>query len=275
MKTLYISDLDGTLLDGNAEITPYTRDVINAFTSSGGFFTVATARTEATVKYILQGLELNVPAVLMNGVTCYDMKTGKYIMPRYMPEEGVRAIIDVVEKRRCTGFIYSLKNNTLTITYKWLETPQAKAFVEERRIKYGKVFTQVENFDTEGVLTFCTMGKKELLDPVAETLKNTPGLNVSYHNDVYDTDVWYLDVCAEGVSKYTSVAHLKETYGFDRVAVFGDNHNDVALFEGADERYAVENAVPSLKAMATEVIGKNTENGVAKWIEKTLTGEKR
>ena len=64
MKTLYISDLDGTLLDGNAEITPYTRDVINAFTSSGGFFTVATARTEATVKYILQGLILTFPPCL-------------------------------------------------------------------------------------------------------------------------------------------------------------------------------------------------------------------
>ncbi len=270
MKTLYISDLDGTLLNENAELTEYTKDVIRRFTASGGCFTVATARTVATVQYILRDAGINVPAVLMNGVTCYDLAKKEYIMPRYMSEEGTRAIIDIVEKRKCSGFIYSLKDNRLTITYKWLESPHAKAFVEERQTKYGKVFTKVDSFDTDSVLTFCTMGIKEDLDPVAEALKSVPSLNVSYHNDVYDTNVWYLDVCPQNVSKQTSVNHLKEAYGFDKIVAFGDNHNDMSLFNVADEGYAVENAVPQLKEVATGIIGKNTENGVAKWIEENL-----
>lgn len=49
--------------------------------------------------------------------------------------------------------------------------------------------------------------------------------------------------------------------------VFGDGKNDMDMFEIADECYAVENAVPELKAMATAVIGGNDSDGVARWLE--------
>ena len=48
--------------------------------------------------------------------------------------------------------------------------------------------------------------------------------------------------------------------------VFGDGINDLDMFHIADEAYAVENAVPELKAAATAVIVSNDEDGVAKWL---------
>ena len=47
---------------------------------------------------------------------------------------------------------------------------------------------------------------------------------------------------------------------------FGDGKNDIDMFELADESYAVENAAPQLKAVATGIIGGNNEDGVAKWL---------
>ncbi|GAB3911643.1 hypothetical protein GCM10011575_28740 [Microlunatus endophyticus] len=52
----------------------------------------------------------------------------------------------------------------------------------------------------------------------------------------------------------------------DRIVVFGNNHNDLPMFEIADERIAVEDAIPELKAAASTVIGASTTNAVAKWI---------
>jgi len=52
MKTLYITDLDGTLLNKSVEITTYAKETINLITESGGYFTVATARTLDTVLHI-------------------------------------------------------------------------------------------------------------------------------------------------------------------------------------------------------------------------------
>jgi Cof subfamily protein (haloacid dehalogenase superfamily) len=275
MKTLYISDLDGTLLNTDAELSPYTRDVIRRFTASGGYFTAATARTRETVRFILEDAGINVPAVVMNGVMLYDLCEDKLLSPNYISADDAEAIAEAVDRFALSGFLYMLRDGKLVITYKRLETPSSRAFVEERVRKYNKVFTKVEDLSRSNVVSFCAAEPREILDPVAEALKNRPGLEVAYHQDVYNTGLWYLDVCAAGVSKSSALDIVRREYGFDKVVAFGDNHNDMPLFAAADECYAVGNAVDGLKAVATGVIGRNTEDGVARWIEENLLGEGR
>ena len=72
----------------------------------------------------------------------------------------------------------------------------------------------------------------------------------------------------KGVSKANAVMELKKLMGCDRVVCFGDGRNDVSMFGMADECYAVENAVPELKEIATAVIGGNNDDGVANWLAK-------
>ena len=76
---LFISDLDGTLLNGNAEVTEFTRDTLNRLMAKGLNFTAATARTLASAGKILSGLDLKLPVILMNGVLIYDMTEKKYV----------------------------------------------------------------------------------------------------------------------------------------------------------------------------------------------------
>ena len=59
-KTLYVSDLDGTLLDNDSQLSQGTIDTLNhIIVEQGGLFTVATARTPATVVPLLQ--QVSVP----------------------------------------------------------------------------------------------------------------------------------------------------------------------------------------------------------------------
>lgn len=44
MKTLYVSDLDGTLLQNNERTSDYTNEVINRLNANGMIFSYATAR---------------------------------------------------------------------------------------------------------------------------------------------------------------------------------------------------------------------------------------
>ena len=52
----------------------------------------------------------------------------------------------------------------------------------------------------------------------------------------------------------------------ERIICFGDNLNDIPMFEAADHSIAVENAVAAVKEAADEIIGKNTDNAVAAYI---------
>ncbi|MDD6345728.1 MAG: HAD hydrolase family protein, partial [Oscillospiraceae bacterium] len=63
MKTLFISDLDGTLLNSNAEISENTALIINSLIKKGLHFTVATARSERTAIPMTSCLDINVPRV--------------------------------------------------------------------------------------------------------------------------------------------------------------------------------------------------------------------
>ena len=66
----------------------------------------------------------------------------------------------------------------------------------------------------------------------------------------------------------TAARRLKEMLGCNKLVCFGDAVNDLPMFELADERYAVANAAPELKAIATDVIDGNDEDAVAGWLEK-------
>ena len=74
MKVLYISDLDGTLLNREAELSEYTARHLNALIENGVHVSVATARTAATCERILKDVHFNTPIILMNGVLIYDIR---------------------------------------------------------------------------------------------------------------------------------------------------------------------------------------------------------
>ena len=50
LKTLYVSDLDGTLLRSDERISDFTNNVINRMTANGRLFSYATARSIITAK---------------------------------------------------------------------------------------------------------------------------------------------------------------------------------------------------------------------------------
>ena len=269
MKTLYISDLDGTLLNRKAEVSVQTAEVLNSLIDEGLHFSVATARTSATIGHILHNVRLNMPVVLMNGVCIFDMQNQSFVKTEFIPQQAAKILFSLLCEHGQTGFLYTLSNNMLNIYYENLNTTQRRTFYEERVRKYGKKFTRIDSFSRLTVanavyVSICE--RKELVEPVYKSLKEVPGLRAEFYQDIYSKDSWYLEVCAMKASKQNAVAYLRKVYGFDRVVCFGDNMNDLPMFEAADVRIAVSNAKAEVKARADVIIGSHEEDSVAKWI---------
>lgn len=266
-KRLFITDLDGTLLNNKCELSETTKEIINSLTSKGVCFSVATARTIKSVEHILSGLNITAPAVLMTGVCLYDMAKKEYIHCNYIKDNSVRRFCDIVSGAKdISPYIYTIRDNELCVYCEQMDTPAAKAFAEERKKKYGKRFVQLKSFaelDTSNVLYFVITAKKEVIDPYYESLKGDNDLYYSYYRDIYDTSVYYLEICSSSASKAGGIRYLRENYGFDEIHCFGDNNNDIPMFGESDYCYAVENALPEVKEIATEIIASNENNGVA------------
>ena len=78
-KTLYVSDLDGTLLNDQSVLSPGTVATLNRVIGQlGGFFTIATARTPATVVPLMQEVHATLPFIVIGGSAMWNPVTHSY-----------------------------------------------------------------------------------------------------------------------------------------------------------------------------------------------------
>ena len=107
---------------------------------------------------------------------------------------------------------------------------------------------------------------REKIAPIYERVRNYPGWECLFQKDTYWDEYW-LEICPQNCTKARAVLKLKETFGFEKLVVFGDSVNDLSMFRSADESYAVANAIDELKEAATAVIGSNEEDAVADFLK--------
>lgn len=270
MNTLYISDLDGTLLGGNVELSEESIETINSLIAKGMNFSIATARTAATVCTILDRLSINTPVILMNGVAIFDLEKKEYVSYKKMNQSGKAALFNMIKNYTKSGFVYSIENHKLSTYYENTNTPGADKFIEERQRKYNKVFTKVSSFDEieqKDIVYYSIDDEKEKLTKAYNLIKECPDLHVEFYRDIYIPSHWYLEISAAGVSKKEALTELRRRFSFDRVISFGDNLNDLSLFEASEAAYAVENAKDEVKNKATAVIESNENSGVARFLK--------
>ena len=269
-KLLYIADLDGTLLNSDKRVSRYSQQVINTYLARGGSFTIATARTLATTERLVSGLHINIPVVLMNGVAIYDLNQGIYDKVVAIPAATAEVITGILEESGITGFMYSIDNNQLNTYYEELNNPALKTFHDNAVREFNKVFLQVSKLRhksrSQNIVYFTLIDEYEPLNRVCQALGSLPGINVMLYSNIYSDTLWYLEIYGQAASKRNAVVYLMERYAFDSVIGFGDNLNDLSLFEACDECYAVANAVQELQDQATGVIGDNNSHAVARFI---------
>ena len=67
-----------------------TLEALDYFMGIGGAFTVATGRALASFQRLVDGVPMNVPAVLCNGAALYDFRTGEYLETNMLDREACR-----------------------------------------------------------------------------------------------------------------------------------------------------------------------------------------
>ena len=267
MKTLYLSDLDGTLLHSNGSLSPFSQKAIDALGDAGVLFTFATARTYATVIPMFRNVYLRCPLVLMNGVCIYDPQKKQTIRHHALPVELGKEAERIFQKYGKNPMLYFEKESQMRVEYKALVNAPQENYVAQRDNFYNKGFVQVEhyNFSDGDFLYVVTLDKKDEIEGLYHEMNALPGISFNFYADNY-TDCYFLEGMNDTVSKASGALEVKQMLGADRIVAFGDNLNDLPLFEAADECYAVANAHPALKERATGVIGANDEDAVVRFV---------
>jgi len=274
-KTLYVSDLDGTLLGDDSQLSAATVAMLNRIIGQqGGLFTVATARTPATVVPLMQDVHATLPFIVIGGAAMWDPVTASYQHTRGIDTDTISAVATVFDRHGIHPFIYRRHGHQLHTHHCGPLSPQEERFVTARQhLPLKKFFLDDKDYrhsDDEALLIF-SMNKYAVLKAIATDVQATVhSCTVMLYHDIFDESEGYLEIFTAGTSKAAAIRDLARQVGARRIVVFGDNRNDIAMMQAAHHSVAVANAFPEVKAAASEVIGPNTQDSVPHWIEQDL-----
>ncbi|MCH5323572.1 MAG: HAD-IIB family hydrolase [Eubacterium sp.] len=261
---LYVTDLDGTLLDHKAEISIFTRDMLNREIHNGVNITFATARSIASAAPIVSGVDFTLPIITHNGVFIIDPKTKERLISHFFSDNSKEILksyfTEHEESLLVTSFIDGKERQS------WLDSrinAGTRNYIKQRQsdIRLRECKTLDELF--EGDIFYVTLiGPKQSPAELDEVFYNKNGFTRNYQADTYDLKEYWYEIYRDDVSKANAIIELSNLLGADEVITFGDNLNDIPMLKEADRGYAVSNALDELKAMATGVIRSNNQGGV-------------
>lgn len=265
--TLYVTDLDGTLLRSDTTISKYTVNTLNRLIDEGVMFTYATARSYVSASPLVKNLNLRCPAVIFNGVFVVDPKTGKHLIENIYSKECQSLARDFFVRESIAPLVYSNIDGKERVSYLESRVDEVANYVNSR--KNDKRLRPVKSYEElfDGDIFYFTVidpPNVPLLDSVF-TLENGFARNVQ--RDTYDDMIWY-EIYDKNASKANAVLQVRDLISADKLVCFGDNFNDISMIKEANVGVAVENACEELKALSDVITDSNNDDGVAKYIDR-------
>ena len=261
---LIVFDLDGTLLDGNAEISDYTSRTLQMLAERDIAYTVATGRTLHASRELLAGRGFALPQVYKNGAIVWHPQDQRLASSASLTLEELERVVEASADSGVTPFVFTLDGSV------YHDTPMSdierELIVNFDRRGAEHIRPSAELPDDAEITHVSAIGDPHSIDGIVQVVASEKHL-VAYSGVAYEGDQWrWIDVHHSQASKGGAIEELKTQLGFERVICFGDSENDVSLFEIADEAYAPGNARDEVKRAATAVIGRHDQEGIARFL---------
>ena len=258
MKTLYVSDLDGTLLNSQQQTSTYTNQTIEKLVNQGMLFSYATARSYYSAKPATKGLSAKIPLILYNGAFIIDNQSQEILVSNFFLKEEVNDLTQYFNQKNFYPIVYAFINAQEKFSYiPNRSTKQQLDFISTRNDKRKN---PIENnlFQGDVFYVSCIASKKQL-EGFYHDLKDY--YQCLFSKDIYSQD-WWLEILPKKATKAHAILQLKEYLNCDKVVVFGDGLNDIDMLEYCQHGIAVGNAAKGLKDIADEITDDIAEDGI-------------
>ena len=267
MKTLYVSDLDGTLITRYERISPFSLAVLNDLTDRGLLFTYATARSPASAESAVYGLKHSLPVISYNGALIIDLPTQRVLYSSTFSYEQKKSILAELNAFGVSPIVHGrIGGADKVLCFRGRESAGQLRYLSRRSGRTVEVDSEEGLLDGEAYFLACN-GEYARMSAIHDRLERL-GIYTLLRPETYQSDYW-LEILPPNATKAKAALRLKSLLSADELVCFGDSANDSELFDVSDRKYAVQNADEWLKGKATGVIGYCEEDGVAKFLKET------
>ncbi len=274
LPELYVSDVDHTLLDGAGVLSDHSRVTLNRLLAQGLRFTVASARSCASLRSLLAGLELSLPIIDFNGAFVSDLATGRHHLVHALAPAVAADLWALLQAGGHVPFVSTFDGNADRLYYDRARNAGMAWYLEDRRRHRDPRLCRLASLRAglrDQVVCLTVIGRRCGLLALQRTIdRRHENVVRSYCFENHYSPGWHwLTLLDRRATKEQGVAALRrlrpELQGC-RLVAFGDGANDIGLLQAADVGLAVANAEPELKRQATAVIGANDDDAVARYL---------
>lgn len=269
---LIATDIDGTLLNEQHEVTPRTRAAVRELQRRGIPLVLTTARPARSVLALHRELALSGPFIAYNGALVYDPHQEETLFHQPIPLAVARRLLDCVRT----------VSPSLTVG---LEMPDGWYLDRidphlQDRIDAGLVEMMPTLCNVEKVLLNTTHGVNKLYfvasDAVRAAMEDHFVLHELHtHIMVTSSSAEWVEISAVGVDKGAAVEALAAHWGIpmEHTLALGDGENDIPALQRAGLGIAMGHAPEPVRRAADVVTASNTEEGWAAAIEQYVFAE--
>ena len=260
-RTLYATDLDGTLLGEDGTLSAGSRAILDGLLADGLALAVATARSAATARRGLGDLALEQPMVVYGGATAVDPASGEHLWWDAFDPRVLSPLIGASMAAGVTPLVFHLtsEQDGGRDRISWVrgaETAGVDAFLEARpgddRLLALDGWDEV---DHDRAFFVSLTGDLPVLRRLARMVRAISwGTGCALALQPAGDGLAVLDVTPAHATKGTAVRRVAELGGFTRIVALGDGANDLPMFAEADESYATASATAEVRAAATGTV---------------------
>ena len=274
LTSVYISDLDGTLLRGDATLSDYSYAVLCRLIDAGLKFTVASARSVISMRPMLRGLELPLPVIEFNGAFVTDMGSDRKLVVNDLEKTILETAYGIIINNGVKPFVSTFNGRSDRVYYEKSVNEGMNWYVHDRQVARDPRFAVVERASDhfeESVVCLTAIERQSVVERIRAQMETEipRGVEVHVMENLYHPGWHWLTVHDAKATKASAMETMITMAGLNgaETVCFGDHVNDLKMFGVADRCYAVSNAKEVLRREATAVIGSNEEDSVARFIE--------
>ncbi len=269
---MVVTDLDGTLLNKEKNITKQNLYAIERLRAAGIYFCLCTGRIYGSAAMIADDIDNDFPIISCNGALIKNPSTNQVL---YQYTLDNRIAEDIVEKLRKYDLVYHFYNETTVFSNKLAYA--AKTYHDKFATAKRKLIDIVVQEDlreqivpANGINKFILFTEDlDLKKRVIDDLGEVKGIDIS------QSGKFNIEVSGNGITKGTGLQKLKEIYSIanEELFVIGDEMNDLSMFDEAKFSVAMGNGDDRLKEKAYYITKSNEESVFAHAVNRIVFGE--
>lgn len=263
---MIVSDFDGTLVQGDGNVSEKNIKAINEYIDAGGIFVISTGRVPSAILSRARELGLKGLISCCQGTIILDIESGNMLFDQRLPEKTTVDACREMEKLGLHIHAYDLWEY-----YSNIDDEMLRYYQDITETKANLVLNEkLSDFISKKNLSAYKLLAMVLPEDNAKIVAKLKEANIP-DCDITKSAKFLVEIVNDKCSKGSAVSFLAKHYGIEieKTVGIGDNYNDISMIEAVGLGVAVANAEDALKQRAGYVCeNSNEQSAIAEVIEK-------